>query len=220
MLKREKVSSLITLKEAAALKGIKPPTLRDAVRRGTVVTTEDERRNVLIDLIHPVNQIYFGGDRVKKHLTEIGYLAPEPAPKKSAHNAARPQTAIGDSEDDDLEASTLPIEKLRQDIRLKRTQADLKALEYSNKIGLLIDHESMIKKFAPFVDVITTELIALPEGVSDMIVSLAHSDDDPEKAVEKFLSDYIEKIILNAKAAATKVTEPPHGVLYSVTEDE
>lgn len=190
------------------MKKIKPPTLRDAVRRGTVVTTEDEHRNVLIDLLNPVNQVYFGQERIEKYLKKVGFTF-----QKSAHNAARPLQE-GDTED-----GALPLEKLRQDIRLKRTQADLKALEYANKIGLLIDYESMIKKFAPFVSVITTELITLPESVADMIVALARANDDAEKEVEKFLADYIEKIIENAKEASANVTEPLHDVLYSVAEN-
>jgi hypothetical protein len=120
-----------------------------------------------------------------------------------------------------------PRRKNYEETRLKKIKADTLALEYGEKLKLLIDENSLTKKFGKFFDFIINQLIYMPEEASDMLWNKAKSAHDPVKALEEELKDRIRDIVDKAKrAAANVIPEKSKGSRYvlldmiSKTEDE
>jgi len=108
--------------------------------------------------------------------------------------------------------------KLKEEIRWKRAQADLKTIEYSQKMEILVDRESLIKKFNSFFDLLLNDLIYLPESSADILWSRAKASATPEHTLEEDLKDRIAEVIAKAKAAALEITAPPKSTKYIFEE--
>jgi len=107
-----------------------------------------------------------------------------------------------------------PQQKVYEDVRLKAAQADLKSLEYANKLKVIVDLDALEQRFGVFRDFLLNGLIYMPESVCDMLWLKAQGAEHPERIIEETLKDVIAEIIEQAKRAAAAVVPPVEGTKY------
>jgi len=113
-----------------------------------------------------------------------------------------------------------PVQKGVEDTRYKKAQADLKSLEYAEKLGVIIDCEAIQQKFGAFYDFLLNDLIYMPESIADIIWMKARASETPERAIEEELKTQISDVIEKAKRAAEAVSPPVDGAKYIMTSPD
>lgn len=176
---------------------------------------------------HPTNILYAESVRANKAGAKeiLSSSAAKRGPRKSKKSAPKTEPAKPEekppkkmgrppgepiiTDEPDVDVSDLKDviktgidQKLQEDIRLKKITADLKSLDYMNKLDVLIDSDTLLKIFSPFYDFLLTELIHMPEEIADMLWMQAKDSDDPEKKIADLLKDRIEQIVKRAKDVA------------------
>jgi hypothetical protein len=92
-----------------------------------------------------------------------------------------------------------------EDTRLKKIKADREVLKYAAEIGAMIDIETLKQKIGAFKNFLLTELIYMPEDISDLLWMSARDSEDPERTIREMLSQRIEKIIEEAKKSSAQI---------------
>jgi hypothetical protein len=202
---------MLTKAEAARLKGVSAPAVSQAIRKGKIFVS----KNGKIDPEHPVNIVWFNAPNRKKPTQRdkpqnYDELSEDEKPKRG-----RPprQSSGGTPTDFD------PTQKLYEETRYKKAQADTKSLEYAERLGVMNDNQALAKKFGKFADCLLNDLIYMPEGAADMLWSEASASDNPQRTLEENLKRIIADIIEKAKTAAREVLPPKRGVKYIFDEN-
>ena len=171
-----------------------------------------------IDPEHPINVVYRQKiEKKRKHNTKISKVKTKQAAKKRGTAApfdpnieAIPATTTGYDIDD---------RKKLEETRLKRIQADKAALEYASSLEIVVDDKTIRRKIGTFVDFLLNDLIAVPDSISDILVSTVRAIEDDTQAIEavsNLLKKTIRDIVVNGKAAARGVRAPRKGRKYII----
>lgn len=176
-----------------------------------------------IDPEHPVNRLYLE-DRKKKDALEAR-KGKKPKAKKGKKVNKKTKTAVKTEIENNLtpeqikkygEVWDLDDQKKKQETRYKRIQADKAALDYAERLDLMVDDKTLRRKFGIFFDHILNDLVALPDSIADILVNVMESSDDPTMAVADILKQSIKDIIKKGKRAARKVKPPKSGRKYVI----
>lgn len=211
------MAEYVTQYKFAQMCGISKQAVANGVRDQRVHKTKSG-----IDPSSPVN-IYFRECAIarKAHLTarhkkpgvkkvKVKVSAPpEKPPEKTPKKTERPPAVEGGKS-----AEFDMFQKLYEETRLKKIQADTAVLKYAEKVGAMVDNESLRRKMGTFIDFLLTQLVYMPEDISDMIWMQAKDEADPERVIRNLLSERIGEIVKKAKVAAAKLEPPDTGVKY------
>ena len=223
---------IITKVEASRFKSCSKSAISMAIKRGKLVVNSDGK----IDMNDPVNRLYFTKPREPSAATaraDVKRKEEAAERRKKRQDPDRPieveisKAGVTIAEQNpfvfgDNGQEFDPAQKIYEDTRLKKIQADLKNLELAERVSVTIDIESLQRKFGRFRHFMINDLIQLPESVADMIVkrvlAAVASGDDPRIAVVEELKDSVADIVKTAKAASRDVMPPPAGVKYTFVE--
>lgn len=202
--------------------GVSRQALSKAIREGRVLKTSRG-----IDPANPANQYYKSEAGVRKALREVPKkttkkrkkaapkkvrvkVAPPEKPEEIIYDEGgpRPKGKKGSREDFDL------FQKTYENTRLAKIKADMAVIDYAEKIGAVVDIETLKQKMNAFSSFLFTQLVYLPENIAVDLWMSARADEDPERKIRQILSKSIHKLIEEAKAAAAAVLPPDHGVKY------
>jgi hypothetical protein len=103
--------------------------------------------------------------------------------------------------------------------RLKSIQADKAALEFAERLNIMMDDKTLRRKFGIFYDHILNDLIYLPDSISDILANEARSADTIVEAVNvvtKLLKRSLKSVIKKGKRAAKQVRPPKKGRKYVI----
>lgn len=123
----------------------------------------------------------------------------------------------------------MPVVTSDREIKRRKAIADANLQEvkyqketqiYLEKMGALIDIETLRRKIAAFEDVLTTHLIYQPEEIADQLWMQAKAADDPPKKIREMLTEKNATIINMAKQAARAVAPPDDGRRYFIADSE
>ena len=165
---------------------------------------------------HPINQIY--AERVKKRGSKNSNIS-----KTQTKRAAKKREALrehdesiffGEETRSSTQAYDLDDKKKIEDTRLKRIQADKAAVDYAERLNVVVDDVSLFKLFGLFYDHLLNDLIYLPESIADILVNVVKSSDDPRAAVVEELKKAIKSAIGGGKSAIKKLKPPKKGRRY------
>lgn len=166
-----------------------------------------------IDPEHPLNVIYASRlETRRKANKKVKQSQIKNAEKKGVRRKKKKNKKVKE----EIEASVWDIDdkKKIQETRLKQIQADKAAVEYAEKLKVLIDDKSLSILFGIFYDHLLNDLIYLPESIADIIVNEAKSAKDPVAAVADILKKSIKDIIKKGKRASKKMKPPKKGRKY------
>ena len=111
--------------------------------------------------------------------------------------------------------------KALADAELQEIKAKLKAEEYFEKIGALVDLESLRRKMGKFTDVLITDLLYFPEEIADQLWLRAKAAGEKAPTViREILSDRLTVIVEEAKRAARGVVPEDRDRRYSVIDEK
>lgn len=184
----------LTQTRFAEMCDVSPAAINKAVRSGIVVL--DQKRKVNPN--HPVN---------------VEYQARHSRPGKR-DTVKTVDTGDGSGELAQFDSS----QKLYEETRLKKAQADKAILEYVEKLGAMIDRETLNQIMNTFMNFVLTEICYLPSNVSDVCWLKAKNSQAPEKAIEEVLADKCKAIIEKGKSLCNELTPPHDGRKYTVTD--
>jgi len=191
----KKIMELMTQAQFSRVADVSRPAITKAVKRGEVVLEPNGK----VDAENPKNLFY-----IRKKKVRPGYKTPDVS-----------RLTSGDQPD-----LFDPAQKTVEDTRYKKAQADLKSLEYAEKLGVIIDISALNQKFGAFYDFLLNDLIYMPESIADILWMKARASETPERAIEDELKVQIGDIIQKAKRAAESVRPPVTGAQYIMTAPE
>ena len=197
----------ITKSEAARRKDVSLPAVSQALRLGKLVQDEDKK----IDPEHPVNALWLS----------------TPARQHPKRTARKKKEAFVEQGGKPEEFSSFgvpkgfdPEQKLFQETRWKKAQADMKSLEYAEKLGVMNDDKALDRKFGAFVDFLLNDLIYFPEESSELLWAEASASDEPVETLMNALKTRVAKIIEGAQSAAADIVPKDKDVKYIFVEDD
>lgn len=196
--------------------GVSRQAIGKAAAEGRVVLV-----NKRVDPDNPSNQ-YF---RAKAEDRKALRTRPKKSKKAKVVTNAPPETPADIEEEVEVaEGGPRPksggkqtfdtFQKVYEETRLKKIQADTAVLKYAENIGAVVDTETLNRKLGAFANFLFTRLVYLPENIAADLWMTARADDDPERKIREILSDQIEELIKEAKKAAAEVLPPDHGIKY------
>jgi len=188
-----------------------------------------------IDPEHPTNQYFKAKALTRKALLEVPKepnkkgkkvppkkvpvrVSPPEKPEQKVYSEGGPRPKA------QAEEATFDLfQKAYEDTRLKKIKADIAVIDYAEKIGAVVDIETLKQKMNAFSSFLFTHLVYLPENIAVDLWMSARAADDPERKIREMLSKSIDTLIKEAKVAAAEVLPPNHGVKYvmlGLEEDE
>lgn len=191
----------------AELLGITKQAIGAAIRGKSV-----HRGKGGIDPEHPLNVLYAA--RLEARRRANGNV--KKTKKKDAAKKKKNKDKKNKKVADQIVESVFDIDERKkiQETRLKQIQADKAAVEYAEKLKVLIDDKSLSILFGIFYDHLLNDLIYLPESIADIIVNEAKTAKDPVAAVADILKKAIKDIIRKGKRASRKMKPPKKGRKY------
>jgi hypothetical protein len=239
---------MLTKAECARRKDVSPPAVTQAIRHGQLIPEDDgsidETHPVNAAWLakparqHPKRTARKERERLEKEKSAAKVDdAPTPGPPKNyPKSPGRPRKKPIDENPvkkpmgrppkhkmpstSDYDAKNFdPGQKLYEETRWKKAQADMKSLEYAEKLGVMNDNTALDRKFGTFQDFLLNDLIYMPEESSDILWAEASTSENPVKTLEDGLKKRIAKIIESAQAAAREVLPPKTGTSYIFIED-
>jgi phage terminase Nu1 subunit (DNA packaging protein) len=217
------MAEYVTQYKFAKLCGVSKQAVNQAVEEGRIIVTSRG-----IDAENPNNVYFREKAALRKAQLAAKKKAPPPAPKKKR---AQPPAVKKEAKKPEPKKVTVPntasttfdmYQKAYEETRLKKIQADTAVLKYAKEADAVIDVETLKQKIGAFANFLLTHLIYMPEDISDHLWMIASGADEPEREIRKLLSERVEAIIQEAKAAASDVLPPDHDVKYVMIgmEDE
>jgi hypothetical protein len=204
----------ISKAEAARRRDVSAPAVSQALRHGQLVQTADGK----IDPDHPLNKHWLESP-ARIHPKRTARKDREAGEKKGPGRKPRtaddmPKGIPGVPDDFD------PAQKLYEETRWKKAQADMKSLEYAEKLGVMNDDRALDKKFGAFIDFLLNDLIYFSEESSDILWAEAAASDEPARTLENALKKRVAAIIEGAQAAAREVQPSGKSVSYIFSEND
>ena len=202
--------TLITQTDFARKHGLSIATVYNYAKQGKFVT--GARRQIAEN--HPVTvanlRIAMANSQKFKRAESVKNTRKKPLPYISIPGTPTDDYSPMLDDDDSAGMSMDMIEqKGYEDVRLKKVQADLKTLEYAQRLEVLVDADTVQRVFGAFRDTLLNDLIYMPSEAADMLYMIARSTDDSRK-IEEELSTRIAEIVAKAKRAAEQIV--PRGV--------
>ena len=164
-----------------------------------------------IDPEHPVNVVYAA--RLEKRRKGNGNRK-KTAKKNAAKKKDKRVKTIEPTSD--TSSYDLDDKKKLEETRLKRIQADKAALEYAERLKILVDDKTLRRKFGIFYDHILNDLIYMPDSIAEILVNAVKTADDPVNEVTNILKKTLKVIIRKGKRAARKVRPPKKDRRYVI----
>ena len=112
------------------------------------------------------------------------------------------------------------MRKAVADAALQEMKLRLSSADYFQKLGAVVDIESLRRKMGKFEDVLITHLIYMPEEIADQLWIAAKSSDDPPKLIREYLADKIGVVVREAKLAVRDIVPEVDSVRKYVIIDD
>jgi len=207
---------LVSKAKVAQLCGVSKQAIGKAVKSGRCPTVQPEKGLPKIDLEDPIVRAFMRQAEQNKRGYELANVS-KPKEEKQDPRIARAPVA----EDAFLaEHDELKIRKLSADADLQETKAKIKSTEYFERVGAIVDIESLRRKMGRFTDVLITDLLYLPEEIADQLWLRAKAaGEGAPKVIREVLADRIEVIVESAKRAARDIVPPEADRRYSVIDE-
>lgn len=155
-----------------------------------------------------------------------GRVGPRKADGSPPDPPRRPPRADSDSSSDlspsDMydELAEAKLRKAKADAELAEAKLRTTTEEYLERLGAVVDLETLRRKIGHFRDSLTNSLLYLPEDISEMLWLQARAADDGAAVIREELTRRIASIIREAKKAADDIARPHNGRRYAVIDDD
>ena len=202
----------VTQSALGTLCGVSKVAIHKAIKAGRCPVIKVDGK-IKIDLHDPT---------VQKFMKEVE-ANKQPTPKV-AYTPKVPTVPNVISVPVDLPADDQFAVKMRKAVAsadLEEVKAKIKSEEYFEKVGAVVDRETLRIKMGKFTDVLVTSLLYYPEEIADSLwVRAKAAGDSAPKVIREVLADRLETIIENAKAAAREIVSEEKDRRYIVIDEE
>jgi hypothetical protein len=204
--------------------GVSNPAVYGAIRDGRVIRTK-----LGIDPENPVNK-YFAQcakemrNKQKGIVEDKDYkIEKKPATKRKPATKGEKKTpkSAQKQEDESPGADVVyynPKQKAYEDTRLQKAKADKAVLEFAEKLGAVVDIETLEQRMGRFADFLVSQLLYMSEDVADIIYMRSKNAENPELVITEILQKRIAGIIEKAKIASARVVPRQNGAKYVILD--